>query len=281
MQVSTSAQQKLGALREILASFDAAVVCYSGGVDSAFLLAVAADVLGDRVVALTAESASLPRAELEEARVLASSLGVKRHVVLPSHEVEQEEYAKNPPNRCYFCKAELLRLATDYAEEHGIGTLLVGTNTDDLKGHLPGLDASKERGARLPLVEAGLTKAEVRELSQQLGLSTWDKPQLACLASRFPYGTQITTERLGRVERFEAGLAELGFRGVRARFHDPIARLELEPEQLALAIEPERRAAIVALGHELGFRFVTLDLAGYQRGSFDGPILAERKDATS
>jgi uncharacterized protein len=258
---------KAARLRELLGELDSALVCFSSGVDSTFLLAEAVAVLGDRAVALTADSPSLPRAELDEARRLVAEIGVGQHIIVETDELERPEYAENPDNRCYYCKAEMLRHAVTAAAEQGGATILVGTNVDDLGGHLPGLDAVKEVGARMPLCEAELTKAEIRELSRRAGLPSADKPEMACLASRFPTGTRITADRLERVERFEAGLAALGFIGLRVRFHEPIARLELAPSQLARAVDPDRREQILELGRSLGFRFVALDLAGYRRGA--------------
>jgi uncharacterized protein len=229
---------------------------------------VAHDVLGDRCTALTAESITMAASERSSARALAHELGV-RHEVIDSHELERPGFAANPTNRCYHCKSELLELARPLADKLGLAEVLLGTNVDDLGDHRPGLDAARERGARQPMVEAGLTKPEVRALSRELGLATWDKPQLACLSSRFPYGTEITPERLGQVDAFEDGLRALGFRQLRVRYHGEIARLELEPEAMGRALEPEVRAAVVALGKRLGFTFVALDLGGFASGSLN------------
>src|SRR5436190_18564689 len=197
-------------LEQTIAGYGSALVCFSGGVDSTLLLRVAHDVLGDRCIALTAESITMAVSERSAARELADGIGARLEVV-ESHELERPGFAQNPTDRCYHCKAELLEIARPRAEALGLAEVLIGTNLDDLGDHRPGLAASNERGARHPLVEAGLSKPEVRELSRKLGLATWDKPQLACLSSRFPYGTEITDERLGRVDRFEEGLHDLGF----------------------------------------------------------------------
>ncbi|HJZ84956.1 MAG TPA: ATP-dependent sacrificial sulfur transferase LarE [Polyangia bacterium] len=270
------AHEKLGRLREILHGYGSALVCFSGGVDSTFLLKVALDALGERAVALTAESPSLAAHEQAEARKLAAQLGA-RHEIVESNELERGAYAQNPVDRCYFCKAELLELARPRARALGLSAVCLGTNLDDLGDHRPGLRAADEQGARHPMVEAGLHKAEIRLLSRELGLSTWNKPQLACLSSRFPYGTEITPERLARIDRFEEGLHALGFTQLRVRFHEPIARLELDPAEMARALDPALRARMVALGRQCGFAFVALDLAGYRSGALNEGLLPLKK----
>jgi uncharacterized protein len=263
-----STNEKLETLRRIIGSYDSAVVCFSGGVDSTFLLRVAHDVLGDRCLALTAVSITMAASERAGASALAQELGV-RHEVIESHEIERPGFSANPVDRCYLCKAELLELARPAADRLGLREVLLGTNVDDLGDHRPGLQAANERGARHPMVEAGLTKPEIRALSRELGLPTWDKPQLACLSSRFPYGTEITPERLRQVDEFEDGLRSLGFRQLRVRYHGEIARLELDVESMGRALDPGVREAIVTLGRRLGFTFVALDLAGFASGSLN------------
>lgn len=272
-------EAKHARLRELIGGYGSALVTFSGGVDSALLLKVAHDVLGDRCVALTAESVTMARSERAAARALAAELGV-RHEVVASHELARPGFAQNPVDRCYFCKAELLELARPVADRLGLAEVLLGTNLDDLGDHRPGLRAADERGARHPLVEAELTKPEVRALSRQLGLPTWDKPQLACLSSRFPYGTEITPERLRQVDEFEDGLRALGFRQLRVRYHGEVARVELEPEAMARALAPEVRPAIVQLGRRLGFPFVALDLAGFSSGSLNQLVGLRRRGAS-
>jgi len=268
--------EKHARLRGLLADCGSALVCYSGGVDSTLLLKVAHEVLGERCVAMVALSPTMAESERKAALELAAGIGVRTEVV-ESHELSRPEFRMNPQDRCYFCKDELLALAKPLAARLGLGEILLGTNTDDFGDYRPGLQAAKNHGARQPLADAGLGKPEVRELSKELGLSTWDKPQLACLSSRFPYGTEITPERLRQVDQLEDGLHALGFRQVRARWHGDIARLELEPEAIARAAEPEMRAAIVRLGRELGFTFVTLDLAGFSSGSLNRLLPIRKK----
>jgi pyridinium-3,5-biscarboxylic acid mononucleotide sulfurtransferase len=256
--------QKLERLKEILGGVDAALVAFSGGVDSTFLLKVARDVLGDRVVALTAVSASLAESELEEARALARQIGAE-HRLRTSNEVEDPNYAKNPTNRCYYCKSELYRICKEVATAEG-RVIFDGVNLDDLGDHRPGRQAAAEAGVRSPLVEAGFTKAEIREASKALGLETWDKPQLACLSSRFPYGTHITPERLTKVGRAEAGVRAAGLRQFRVRFHEGVARLEVEEGEIGKLFDPKVRAAVLQAIKGAGFTFATLDLEPYRTG---------------
>ena len=267
--------EKHARLRGLVADCGSALVCYSGGVDSTLVLKVAHDVLGPRCVAMVALSPTMAASERKAALDLAAEIGARTEVV-ESHELSRSEFRMNPQDRCYYCKDELLDLAKPLAERLELNEVLLGTNTDDLGDYRPGLQAAKDHGARQPLVDATLSKAEVRALSKELGLSTWDKPQLACLSSRFPYGTEITPERLRQVDQLEDGMRSLGFRQVRARWHGEIARLELEPDALARAVEPEIRNAILRLGRELGFTFVAVDLAGFSSGSLN-QLLAIRK----
>ena len=265
---------KLDDLRATLTGYGQIVVAFSGGVDSAFLLKVAADALGDRCHAVTAVSQTMARSEIADASALAAELGIgARHHVIESHELEVPGFADNPTHRCALCKTELMNVAQPVADRLGGATIALGTNLDDLGDVRPGIAAARDRGARMPLVDAGFTKADVRAVSRELGLRTWDKPQLACLSSRFPYGTPITSERLRRVDGFEDGLRALGFRQLRVRFHDTIARLEIEHAELARIVE--LRDDVVALGKRLGFTYVALDLAGFRSGSLNEVLPAE------
>jgi uncharacterized protein len=268
---------KLAALRTVLAGYDQMVVAFSGGADSAFLLAVAADVLGERCHAVTAVSETMARSEVADAKALAQELGLgARHHVIESHELEVPGFADNPTHRCALCKTELMDVAAPLAHELGGAAVALGTNVDDLGDVRPGIAAARDRGACMPLVDAQLTKADVRALSRELGLRTWDKPQLACLSSRFPYGTHITPDRLRRVDAFEDGLRALGFRQLRVRFHEAIARLELPADELAALVAPGVRERVVALGKQLGFSYVALDLAGFRSGSLNEVLPAEQ-----
>ncbi|HEY4058593.1 MAG TPA: ATP-dependent sacrificial sulfur transferase LarE [Kofleriaceae bacterium] len=261
---------KLDALRTGLAGYGQVVVAFSGGVDSALLLKVAHDVLGEHCHAVTAVSPTMASSEISDAKALANEIGLGvRHHVMESHELEVPGFAENPTHRCALCKTELMSVAEPVARGLGGAPIVLGTNLDDLGDVRPGIAAAKGKGALMPMVDAQMTKADVRALSKQLGLRTWDKPQLACLSSRFPYGTQITPDRLRRVDAFEDGLRALGFKQMRVRFHDTIARLEVDTADLAALVAPGVREKVVALGKQLGFAYVALDLAGFRSGSLN------------
>jgi uncharacterized protein len=257
---------KLEALRDYIRQLGSALVCYSGGIDSALVLAVAHEQLQARAVAITAVSPSLAPREREEAARFAEQLGA-RHELVESHEMDRPGYVANGPDRCFHCKSELYDIARRELAVHGLCHVLNGTNRDDLGDHRPGLEAARRAGVKSPLAELGFDKREVRAVAQLLGLSIWHKPAAACLASRIPYGTSVTRERLDQIGRFEQELKDLGFTQVRVRWHGKVARLELGADELPRALSTTLRAAIIAAGKRLGFQYVTLDLEGYRTGS--------------
>lgn len=259
--------ERLDRLRGIVRELGSALVAYSGGLDSAFVLAVAHEVLGpERCVGLTAVSPSLPEREKQDAVRIAAQLGA-RHELVESHEIHDPRYAANPADRCFHCKSELYSITARRVRELGFASVVNGTNVDDLGDYRPGLEAASQAGVRSPLVEAGLRKHEVRELAQSLGLDCWDKPAAACLSSRIPHGTSVTPERLSQIERLEDALHALGLRQVRVRYHGEVARIEVARGELERAFA--EREAIDRAGKAAGFTFVALDLAGYKTGSLN------------
>jgi uncharacterized protein len=259
---------KLAHLRALLGELPSALVAFSGGVDSTFLLRVAHDVLGSRCTALTTVSPTTPADDLAEARTLATAIGVS-HLVVDTNELDIPGYAANPTNRCYFCKDNLFVICAAQGERLGVAAILDGANLDDLRDHRPGLQAASERQVRHPLVEAGFTKADVRAASRALGLPSWDRPASPCLSSRFPYGTTITAERLHQVAAAEQVLRALGFRELRVRFHEQVARLEVPVAEMPRLLEAGVREDVVRALRELGFLYVTLDLQGFRSGSLN------------
>ena len=258
-------------LREVLASFSSAVVAFSGGVDSAYLAVVASQVLGSGALCVTADSPSYPEHHRSLALQVAQDFAL-RHEIISTAELERPEYRANPVNRCYYCKHELYTALQSLAGNRGIDVVLDGNNADDRGDYRPGRQAAREFGVRSPLDEAGLTKQEIRELSREVGLPTWDEPASACLSSRIPYDTEITDAKLRMVEQAEAALRGMGFRICRVRHHETLARLELGRDEIARALEPDVRDAIVRALRAVGYRQVAVDLEGYRMGSLNEGI---------
>jgi pyridinium-3,5-biscarboxylic acid mononucleotide sulfurtransferase len=259
--------EKLGRLKAILTDMGGVVIGMSGGVDSVLLARVAQEVLGERALAITADSPSLPRRELREAIELARLAGIT-HQVIRTDEVADPRYAANPTNRCYFCKTELFTQLGGLAERTGLRWVAYGENIDDLGDHRPGAQAAGEHGVRAPLKEAGLTKPDIRALARHYSLPVWDKPAFACLGSRFPYGVEITPEKLAQVEAAEDVLWDLGFRQYRVRHHGDLARIELDPADMPHALQHAAQL-VDQIRATARFHHVTLDLAGYRRGSMN------------
>jgi uncharacterized protein len=260
--------QKLEQLRTLFAEMEQALIAYSGGVDSTLVAKIAYDVLGARALAVTAVSPSLLPEELEDARIQAAEMGIP-HKVVQTHEMDNPNYTANPVNRCYFCKSELHDTLKPLATQLGYPYVVDGVNADDLRDYRPGIQAAKERGVRSPLAEVGVTKAEVRQLSQQMGLSWWDKPAQPCLSSRFPYGEEITVGKLQRVGRAERYLRKLGLKNLRVRSEGDTARIELPPEQIKEFVLTTDLQVIVSAFQSYGFIYVTLDLEGYRSGKLN------------
>ena len=259
---------KAGRLRDILAGYESVLIAFSGGVDSAYLAIAASAALGDRALAVTADSPSYPDTHRQLALSIARDFGFP-HEVIHTTELDRPEYRANPANRCYYCKDELYgRLAT-LARERGMAVVVDGNNVDDRGDYRPGRQAAREHGVRSPLDDAGLTKDDIRELARAAGLASWDEPASACLSSRIPYGHEVTDERLRQIERAESVLRDLGFRIFRVRHHDETARLEIAKAEMPRALDPEINARLLSSLKALGYQYVSLDLQGYRLGSLN------------
>jgi len=278
--MNTDLQNKYDKLRDIIAGMKTVIVAYSGGLDSAFLLYAAADTLGaENVTAITADSASIPRSELEAAKDFASSLGLsERHRIIETAELDDPAYSANPTDRCFFCKQELFTRINDIARLADGETVLDGYNADDVSDFRPGRKAAEENSVRSPLFEAGLRKSEIRELAKHFGLSIWDKPQMACLASRIPYGSPVTKDKLLQIEQAETYLRELGFTQLRVRHHDKLARIELARDDLEKVMTNNIREKIMDRFRRLGIGWITVDLAGFRSGSMNEALDGSEKD---
>lgn len=272
---SASLDAKERALFECLEKLGRVIVAYSGGTDSAYLAWAAHRVLGENAVAITADSASIPASHKRDAEAFARECGF-RHEYIETREFENPDYVKNDKNRCFHCKDELFTRLESFAAVREGAPIVYGVNKDDLGDYRPGQRAAKLHGVRAPLVEAGLTKAEIRELSRRAGLSTWDRPAAACLSSRVPYGTPVTPQTIRTIEQGEEAIRALGFRQFRVRFHGELARIEVAREEMPRALTPEIAQAFSAIFKQLGFLYVTLDLEGYRQGSLNAalPVLS-------
>lgn len=267
-QALTMLERKLEQLNAIFADMSQALIAYSGGVDSTLVAKIAYDVLGDRAIAITADSPSLLPDDLEDARVQAAMIGI-RHEIVSTHEMDNPNYTSNPVNRCYFCKSELHDTLKPLALERGYPYVVDGVNADDLSDYRPGIQAAQERGVRSPLAEVGVSKMDVRALSKQLGLSWWDKPAQPCLSSRFPYGEEITIAKLQRVGRAERYLRKMGYQNLRVRSEGETARIELMPDQIKEFVLTTDLPTLVSELQNYGFMYVTLDLEGYRSGKLN------------
>ena len=271
--VDTTLSAKLARMRAIFVPMRSVIVAFSGGVDSTFVLKVAYETIGDKVLALTTTSPTMPDEDRESALAMARVIGA-RHLIVESNELEIPGYSANPINRCYLCKHNLFTVCEAKAAELGIDNIVDGLNLDDLHDYRPGMQAASEKRVRHPLVEAELSKAEIRELSRAMRLPTWDRPASPCLSSRFPYGTEITVEGLEKVAAGERLLHAMGFKVARVRFHGEVARLELERSEIARIFETQIRDTVEREFKKIGFRFVAIDLKGFRSGSLNEGVIA-------
>ena len=271
-----SVEEKRQQLVKSISDMGSMIVAYSGGVDSAFLAAVAHEVLGDKAISVTANSPSLAPSELEDAIALATEQGI-HYEIIETKETEREDYQANNPDRCFFCKDELYSHLIKFADQRGYSVITNGTNVDDLGDYRPGLEAAKQYGVRSPLVEADLSKQDIRDLSKKMGLATWDKPAQACLSSRIPYGTMVTVEALTRIAKAEHFLRSKGFKQLRVRHHDTVARIEIEPKDFLALLDDSIRDEITEYFKSIGYSYVTMDMNGFRSGSLNEILTTFRK----
>lgn len=269
-QLRAKQDQLLALLRDM----KRVLIAYSGGTDSAYLAWAAREALGDQAIAITADSPSIPESHKRDAVEFALAHDI-RHEMIPTNEFENPDYVANNPDRCFHCKDELFRVMDSIAASRGFEHIVYGVNVDDLGDYRPGQSAARIHQVKSPLVDAGLTKAEIRELSLQAGLETWDRPAAACLSSRIPYGTQVTPERIRIVEQGEEAVKALGFRQFRVRYHEKLVRIEIDPAELEKALNLRCAAALTEIFKGLGFQYVTLDLEGYRQGSLNAVLNSE------